>query len=121
MDYPRKPAPADHEILEVIEKRWSPLAFSNEPLSDDVIQRLFEAARWAPSSFNEQPWLYVYAAKDDPGRPALESLLVEGNSWAKDAGLLVISFAKKAFAKNAKPNYHHMHDVGAATGYLVLQ
>lgn len=121
MDYPKKPAPVDREILDVIQKRWSPLAFSPEPLSEDVIARLFEAARWAPSSFNEQPWTYVYAAKGDKNREALESLLVEGNSWAKDAGLLVISFAKKLFAKNGKPNYHHMHDIGAATGYLVLQ
>lgn len=94
---------------------------SPDPLSDEQIAQLFEAARWAPSSFNEQPWRYVYAMKGDPGRETMESLLVEGNSWAKNAGLLILSFSKKIFEKNGKPNRHCLHDTGAASAFLVLQ
>ncbi len=116
------PAPTPLPILHVIKERWSPVAFSDQALSEDKIAMLFEAARWAPSSFNEQPWRYLYASKEDKeGREKLESLLMPGNGWAKNAGLLILSFAKKTFSKNGKENVHCMHDLGCATGYLVLQ
>lgn len=121
MSYPEKPALTDLPIVGAIKRRWSPVAFSDKPLEPKMIAALFEAARWAPSSFGEEPWRYVYAAKGDDGREALESLLVEGNAWAKKAGLLAISFAKTNFTYNSKPNRHHLHDLGCATGYLVLQ
>ncbi len=109
-------------LLDAIKQRWSPVAFSGKPIEQEKIMTIFEAARWAPSSFNEQPWRYIYATKDDQeGRRALESLLSEGNSWAKNAYLLLISFAKKTFVKNGKENRHAMHDVGCATGYIALQ
>ncbi|HRH94198.1 MAG TPA: nitroreductase family protein, partial [Candidatus Peribacteria bacterium] len=77
---------------------------------------------WAPSCFGEEPWRYVYATKDDgEKRAALEGLLAEGNAWAKNASLLVLSFAKKTFARNGKPNDYAMHDLGCASGFLVLQ
>jgi len=119
--FPSKPAPIDHPIHDLLRDRWSPVHFDPTPLPQDQVNQLFEAARWAPSSFNEQPWVYLYAQKGDPLREKLESLLVEGNAWAKNAGLLIISFAKKTFTRNGKPNMHHMHDLGAATMQLVLQ
>ena len=119
---PEKPAPTDLPLIEPIKQRWSPVIFSAEPIDLKTIATLFEACRWAPSSYNEQPWRYIYATKDDGERRAkLESLLVDGNAWAKDAYLLLISFASKAFAKNAKPNPHAMHDLGTASGFLTLQ
>lgn len=121
MQYPAKPAVPDAPVLDVILNRWSPVMFDPAPLSEQQTASLFEAARWAPSSFNEQPWRYVYAGKNDPGRENLESLLVESNAWAKNAGLLILSFAKKTFAKNGKPNRHYLHDTGAASVLMTLQ
>lgn len=121
MNYPKKPAPAETPIIDTIRDRWSPVAFDPKPLDPHIIASLFEAARWAQSSYNEQPWIYVYAEKSDPGREVLESLLVEGNSWAKNAGLLLVDFSKKTFAKNGKPNRHYLHDLGAANAYITLQ
>lgn len=121
MTYPTKVTPLDAPVLNVIEKRWSPLSFDPAPLKDGEIRSLFEAVRWAQSSYGEQPWRYIYAEKNDPGRDALEKLLAEGNSWAKDAGLLMINFCKKNFTHNGKPNRHYMHDVGAASAILTLQ
>lgn len=122
MTYPRKPAPADFPILETLRERWSPLAFSSQSIEEEKIQTLFEAARWAPSSYNEQPWRYVYATKEDGAdRERLESLLMPGNSWAKEAFLLVMSFAKKTFTYNGKENRHALHDLGAASCSLALQ
>lgn len=120
--FPQNPAPTDLPILDAIKQRWSPLAFSDQRIEEEKIATLFEAARWAPSSFNEQPWRHVYATKEDSeDRLRLESLLVEGNSWAKKAYILMISFAKKTFASNGKENRHAMHDLGCATGYMAMQ
>lgn len=122
MNTPPKPAPAAHPILQPIVDRWSPLAFSDRSVEAEKIATFFEAARWAPSNYNEQPWRYVYALKEDGAfREKLEGLLVPGNAWAKNAGVLALSFGKKTFAKNGKENTWHLHDVGAASSYLVLQ
>jgi len=119
--FPSKPAPADCPIPAEIRDRWSPLAFSGRPVEEEKIRAMFEAARWAPSSFNEQPWRFLYATKDDGNRrAALESLLAEGNAWAKEAYILLVSFAKTAFARNGKENRHAFHDTGCANGYLLL-
>lgn len=121
MQYHAKLTPTDAPVLEMIQKRWSSLAFEPIPLKEGMIQSLFEAARWAQSSFNEQSWRYVYAAKHEPGRDTLEGLLSEGNAWAKNAGLLILSFTKKTFARNGKSNRYAMHDLGAASAFLTLQ
>lgn len=122
MDYPHKPAPTDFAILEALHERWSPLAISDRPVEDEKIKSLFEAARWAPSSFNEQPWRYVYVTKKDSDeRLQMESLLLPGNAWAKNAFLLVVTFAKKTFTYNGKENRHALHDTGAASAYLTAQ
>lgn len=121
MTYPRKPVTTNLPVIEPIIERWSPMAFDPKPVEEEKILAMFEAARWAPSSFNEQPWRYIYAQKGDTNRDVLESLLTEGNAWAKNAGVLMISFASKNFARNNKPNYHSLHDTGAASAYLVAQ
>lgn len=121
MKYPKKATPLDAPIIDVIQDRWSPLSFDPKPLSEEQLKSLFEASRWAQSNYGEEPWRYIYAMKGDPNREALESLLVEGNSWAKNAGVLMISFGKKTFVRNGKPNKYNLHDTGAASALLTLQ
>ena len=109
--------------LNAIITRWSPRAFSVREIEPEKIELLFEAARWAPSSRNEQPWSYFYAMKSD--REAFSSFndcLAPGNQvWAKHAAMLVLSVAKKHFDYKGLPNRHAFHDTGAANAYLVLQ
>lgn len=121
MDYPHKKAPTTLPVIDPILERWSPLAFDPKPVEEEKILTMFEAARWAPSAYNEQPWRYVYAQKGDKNREVLESLLAPGNAWAKNAGVLMLSFASKNFGRNGTPNRHHLHDLGAASAYLVAQ
>lgn len=121
MQHTQKPAVTALPLADVIARRWSSVAFSDTTLDQQTIDTLFEAARWAPSCYGDQPWRFVYAVKGDPNRDKLESLLMEGNAWAKNAGLLVIGFARKTLTRNEKPNAFHFYDLGCATGFLVLQ
>lgn len=121
MDYPHKKAPTDLPVIEPVLERWSPLAFDPRAVEEAKIRAVLEAARWAPSAYNEQPWRFVYALKGDPQRDVLESLLADGNTWAKNAGVLMLSFAATTFVRNGNSNRHHMHDLGAASAYLVAQ
>ena len=121
MEYPHKKATTNLPVIDPILERWSPLAFDPKPVEEEKILTMFEAARWAPSAYNEQPWRYVYAQKGDEGREKLEALLVEGNVWAKDAGILMLSFAHKTFDRNGNPNRHYLHDLGAASAYMMAQ
>ncbi len=104
-------------------ERWSPLAFSPEPIEPAVLHLLMEAARWAPSSYNEQPWRYIYATIDDGEAHAqVLSCLVPGNQeWAKSAPFLAISVAKLTLTRNGKPNDYSRHDVGQATMSIVTE
>lgn len=85
------------------------------------MEALLEAARWAASSFNEQPWSYVVGHKGDETFEKLGDCLMDGNSWAKEAGVLILSVAKTFFEHKHKPNRHYMHDTGAASATLHLQ
>lgn len=115
-------APVDFPINRLIAGRWSPRALSPARIDRAVIATLFEAARWAPSSFNEQPWRYLIATKDDPeGYERLASLLVPGNSWARNGYILALSVTHLQFERNGKPNPHAWHDVGAASENMFLQ
>jgi nitroreductase len=118
-----KPAPTQHPIHELLRRRWSPHAFSPRPIETEKLQSLFEAARWAPSSFGEQPWVFIVATKENPADYAkMFECLVEGNrAWASTAPVLVLSVASLSFAHNGKPNRHALHDVGAAMADLTLQ
>lgn len=111
------------ELHELLQKRWSPVAFAPRAVEPEKLRSLFEAARWAPSSFNEQPWVYIVATTDEPEDFArLLGCLVEGNrAWAQFAPVLMLSVAKLNFALNDKPNRHALHDVGAASANLTLQ
>jgi len=118
-----KPAEAGHPIHELLARRWSPHAFAERAVEREKLLSLLEAARWAPSSFNEQPWAFIVATKDEPEEYArLLGCLVEGNqAWAKSAPVLMLSVAKLNFDRGAKPNAHAWHDVGLAAMNLVVQ
>ena len=118
-----KPAPSDYPIEELIRRRWSPRAFSDRMVEREKLASLFEAARWAPSSFNEQPWSFIVATKDKPDEYArlLSCLMEKNQQWAQLAPVLMVSVAKLNFAKNGKPNRHAFHDVGLAMGTMLVQ
>jgi len=118
-----KPADTQHPIEEVLRRRWSPRAFSDQMVEPEKLRRLFEAARWAPSSFNEQPWVFILATKQEPEEYAgLLSCLVEGNQrWAGQAPVLMVSVAKLNFDRTGKPNRHAFYDTGMAVGNLMIQ
>lgn len=111
------------EVLPEIQNRRSRRAYSSTPLESEKIQSLFEAARWAPSSLNEQPWTYIYATKDQPELwNKLLSVLNEGNiTWASDAPLLVLSLYRKNLLSNNQPNGSAKYDLGGANAFLSLQ
>ncbi len=110
-------------IHELLQKRFSPRAFENRSVSKETIRALLEAARWAASSYNEQPWRFIVATKDDPADfEKLLGCLVPGNQeWAKSAPVLMLSVAKLTFTRNDKPNRHAYHDVGLAVSQLIVQ
>ena len=117
-----KPAESSAPLHELIRERWSPRAFAERNIEPEKIRSLLEAARWAPSSSNGQPWSYLVATKDESEEFArLGSCLVDGNAWAKKAPLLLLAVAQMNFAHNGKPNGHAFHDVGLASENLVLQ
>jgi nitroreductase len=121
-EYPNNPAHTDYEIDPLLKKRWSPYAISDEKIEQTKINSLFEAARWAPSSFNEQPWRIIYATKENPDQyKKLADLLAEGNAWASNAYMLMLICAKPNFAYNDKANRNHQYDTGAAIQNLFLQ
>lgn len=112
---------AEHEIDDLFLRRWSPRAMSGEPLSDDEIGSLFEAARWAPSSYNGQPWRFLYARRDTPQWRRFFDLMVEFNqSWAANAAVLIVAVSRKTFEHNDKPARTHSFDTGAAWMSLAL-
>ena len=110
-------------INELLQKRFSPRAFEDRSVSRETVRTLLEAARWAPSSFNEQPWRFLVATRDDPTDFAklLECLVPGNQEWAKDAPVLMLSVAKVTFSRNDKPNRHAYHDVGLAVSQLIVQ
>ena len=118
-----KPAETQYPIHELLRQRWSPRAFSDRRVEPDTLRSLFEAARWAPSSNNEQPWSFIVATKDDQAEHSrLLSCLVEGNSlWAQHAPVLMGSIARMSFEDDGKPNRHAFHDVGQAVANLIVQ
>jgi nitroreductase len=116
-----KPAPTQYPILDVLAKRWSPIAYSGKPVEEDKLNRIFEAARWAPSSSNEQPWNFIVTYKGTDEFQQMAEFLVEGNAWAKNAPILALSVARTVFSSNGKPNRHALHDTGVAVGNLLAQ
>lgn len=118
----RKPADTAFPIHVLLAERWSPRAFSPEPVGEAALGSLFEAARWAPSCYNEQPWSFVVATSEEPEEFArLFACVLPGNAWAARAPVLGLSVARLSFGRNGKPNRHAVHDVGQATLALALQ
>lgn len=113
---------ADHPIAPLFVNRWSPRAMTGEAVADDELDLLFEAARWAPSSYNEQPWRFLYAKRGDAHWNDWFGLLVEGNrAWAKDAGVLIAVVVHEVFKRHGKPNPVAVFDCGSAWENLALQ
>jgi nitroreductase len=110
-------------ILEIIQDRWSPYAFSSAPVEDFKLKAMFEAAGYAPSSNNEQPWVFVYATRSDGDtfNDYLDFLVDSNRIWAKDAYAIIISFARMNFNHSGKPNRYAFHDTGMAVSNLLLQ
>jgi nitroreductase len=113
----------EHSVLDVIRHRWSPVIYSPETVEPEKLLSVLEAARWAPSSFNEQPWSFLVARKEEPEEFArMLSSLVPGNAaWAEHVPVLILSVAKRQFEHNHLANRHAFHDTGIATGFLMLQ
>jgi nitroreductase len=118
-----KQASADYPIQELLAKRWSPYAFQDRPVPEDDLRSLFEAARWAASSFNEQPWTYIVATKEDPEQfQQVLSCLVEFNQiWAKAAPVLALGIASLTSARDGQVNRAAVHDLGLAAGNLLVE
>jgi len=111
----------EKNIDEIFVKRWSPRAFADKKVDKELLLTLFEAAKWTPSAYNEQPWMYLYATNEDDLK-IFRSILVEQNqAWANKAPVLAFAFAKKNFAMNGKPNSWAVFDTGASWMALTLQ
>ena len=112
---------AEHAVDKVFLDRWSPRAMSGEALTQEELNVLFEAAKWAPSSSNNQPWRILYARRDTEHWGKFLGLLVEGNqSWAKNGAALILWVSKNTFDKG-EPSVTHSFDTGAAWENLALQ
>jgi nitroreductase len=122
MSVAHRPAIVSAPLHDIVSHRWSPRAFENKPVTKEQLRSLFEAARWAASSYNAQPWFFIAATKDDP--PAYQRVLdcfVEFNQgWAKNAPVVALSVARLNF-EDGRPNRHAFHDVGQASANLAIQ
>lgn len=118
-----KEAKTNFDIHPLLAERWSPRSFSDTAVDPELALQLFEAARWAPSSFNEQPWRFIYALKQNEEEfEKLSQVLNEFNrKWAINAPMLILNIAREDFTRNDKPNKHALHDVGAAVAGLTLE
>ena len=117
-----KTADTSEGVHPLIKKRWSPLSFSDQLISEEKIQELFEASRWAASAYNEQPWEYVYAHRGTKGFEDLWNCLMGGNQpWTQKAAVLMVAIARITFTMNGKSNNWATHDVGMANAQLLLQ
>ncbi len=116
-----KPAKTSLNIHPIIKKRWSPRTFADKPVEKEKIQRIFEAARWAPSSFNEQPWRFMVGFKGDATWGKLHECMVEFNQiWAGKASVLILAIGNKKSAKGGD-NKVYEYDVGQSMAYITFQ
>jgi nitroreductase len=113
---------SDYPVHELILNRWSARSFSDEPITETELMTLFDAARWAQGSFNNQPWRYVYARKDSPSWQKFFDLLVSANQvWAQKAQVLVVAISKTTFDYDERASKTHSFDTGASAQLLALQ
>src|SRR6185437_5594635 len=122
-DLMEKPADTQYPVHDLIRKRWSPRAFADKPVPAEALRSVLEAARWSASSFNEQPWRYIVATRESPQafQQMLGCLMEKNQRWAKGAPVLMLSFFKKTFSANGRPNRVAPHDVGAASAQLTFE
>lgn len=123
-EHSRHPIPAaSSTIHELIDRRWSPRRFADRPVPPEDLRGLFQAARTAPSSFNEQPWAFLVATRDEPAAwQKVHACLSSGNrSWTESAPVLMLTFAKERFARNERANRHALHDVGQAMAVMTVE
>ncbi|WP_404310182.1 nitroreductase family protein [Neorhodopirellula lusitana] len=115
--------PVAHPVINEIAERWSPYRFEPRAVEDEKILTCLEAARWAASSFNDQPWAWIIAQRQDTNAfQAMVGCLMEANQgWASNAGVLMISVMRPTFRRNQKPNRVALHDLGAAAAHMALQ
>jgi len=112
----------EYEANEIFMNRWSPRSLKPELIPEEELMKLFEAAKWAPSSFNSQPWRFIYTTRDSVDWEDYLDLLVDFNkSWAKNASALIILVSRKNFEYNEEPSTTHSFDTGAAWQNLALQ
>jgi len=118
-----KRAETEVPIHELLERRWSPRAFAKRSIEREKLLSIFEAARWAASASNEQPWSFLVATRDDPKNfEAMLGVLIEFNqAWAHGAAALILTVAHTQFEKDGKPNRHGFYDLGQAAANLAIQ
>jgi len=116
-------APTDVALDKNIKERWSPRAFLEEKIEENVLLRIFESARWAASSYNEQPWRFIIGIKNEGTtyQKIIDSLVPFNQQWASNAPVVILACGKKHFSRNDKPNAHRSYDVGQAMATLTLQ
>ncbi len=120
--FPENPAETSVPLLEPIAARWSPLRFDERRrIGEEDLRALLEAARWAPSSWGEEPWRFLVARREDSHRPALEAALSQGNAYARRASALIVTLAKSTFTRNGKANRFAGHDTGVALAALLME
>ena len=119
----RKPAPADWPIHPLLAERWSPYAFTTDGVATADLLALFEAARWAASSYNEQPWRFIVARREDPGafEKALSCLVAFNQGWARHAPVLALGLVQTKQAGGDSPNPAAGHDLGLAAASLTVE
>jgi len=111
-----------HDVLDLIKNRWSPRSFSDQVISQNDLNTILEAAAWAASANNEQPWQYFYASKSEKGFARIADSLFGGNKpWAQHADVLIVAVARKTFEANHLENTAALHDLGMANAHLLLQ
>ena len=110
-------------VEELLRVRWSPRSFNAQPVPSDVLATILDAGRWAASSYNEQPWRFVIAPREDAAafQLLLSTFAPFNQEWAKNAGVLILMAARSNFSHNESPNYYTLHDAGAALAYMMLQ
>jgi len=117
-----KIANTKHDVLDLIKNRWSPRSFSDKVIPENDLNTILEAAAWAASANNEQPWQYYYASKSNDGFTQIADSLFGGNKpWAQHADVLIVAVARKTYEANKTENPTALHDLGMANAHLLLQ
>lgn len=117
-----KHGPKESGVEAIMLKRWSPRSYADKPVSSEDLTKIFTAAAWAASSYNEQPWRFLVGKKgDETYAKILDSLIEFNQAWAKTAPVLILTVGKKTFSQNGQPNDYAIHDTGAASANMSLQ